>query len=83
MRTSYAFFSTKGHHASHEFRDTISLKNAPCLAASRSSCMAGRASSGVISAMEASERWMEQMRATPSFQRAMEKDGRETFVFSG
>ncbi len=29
------------------------------------------------------QRWMEQMRATPSFQRAMEKDGRETFVFSG
>ena len=28
------------------------------------------------------QRWMEQMRETPSFQRAMEKDGRETFVFS-
>ncbi len=28
------------------------------------------------------QRWMEQMRATPSFQRAMEKDGRETFIFS-
>ena len=28
------------------------------------------------------QRWMKQMRETPSFQRAMEKDGRETFVFS-
>lgn len=28
------------------------------------------------------QRWMEQMRASPSFQRAMEKDGRETFVFT-
>ena len=28
------------------------------------------------------QRWMKQMRETPSFQRAMEKDGRETFVFT-
>lgn len=28
------------------------------------------------------QRWVKQMRETPSFQRAMEKDGRETFVFS-
>ena len=28
------------------------------------------------------QRWMEQMRGTPSFQLAMEKDGRDTFVFS-
>jgi len=28
------------------------------------------------------QRWLRQMRETPSFQRAMEKDGRETFVFS-
>ena len=28
------------------------------------------------------QRWIKQMRETPSFQRAMEKDGRETFVFS-
>lgn len=27
-------------------------------------------------------RWLEQMRSSPSFQRAMEKDGRETFVFT-
>lgn len=27
-------------------------------------------------------RWLEQVRATPSFQRATEKDGRETMVFS-
>ncbi|MBB3033062.1 glutathione S-transferase family protein [Alteriqipengyuania lutimaris] len=28
------------------------------------------------------QRWMAQMRDTPSFQRAMQKDGRETFVFT-
>ena len=28
------------------------------------------------------QRWITQMRETPSFQRAMKKDGRETFVFT-
>lgn len=46
-------------------------------------CMASAKSKGFIDdSRPGCLRWIEQMEATPSYQSAMEKDGRETMVFS-
>ena len=59
--TTEACHATPRVHVCQLFRDTTSRKKAPWRDASRSSVRAGIASSGAISEMLASARWMLQM----------------------